>query len=282
MVPGHLPADLAALVRANFETHFCRLGEIPTEEWSGLGFGLSGLMAATVVANRLRRSRPPVASTWRDRAILAAPYVSLLFFFAKSGMMTLARLVSAYYPLLLPALLRGSGAATAVRQRWWRCATAGVVLLAGFAVVLTPARPLWPVKAVLTKIGNPGSNPMAKRIRDVYLVYADRPDPLAQARVALPAGCPIVGFVGTSDDPSISFWRPFGERRVEEILPGDSVAQIRDRHIEYAVVSEIFLHLQHTTIDTWLQEHHATLVTSFTATTQVSVGPSPWYVVRFS
>ena len=281
-VPDHLPATLAALIHVNFEANFCRLGEIPTEEWSGLGFGLSALLAATVMAHLLHRPRASgTRSSWPGRAMLAAPYVSLLFFFAKSGMMTLARLVSAYYPLLLPALLRGPAAAAVVRQRWWRYATAISMLLACLAVVLTPARPLWPAKTILSKTANASSKPVVKRIRDVYLVYADRPDPLAPARAALPPGCPIVGFVGASDDPSISFWRPFGQRRVEEILPTDSAAQIRARHIEYAVISEVFLRARQTFLDPWLQEYRATLIASFSVTTEASVGPSPWYVVRF-
>lgn len=281
-VPDHLPAALAALVHSNFEANFCRLGELPTEEWAGLGFGVSCLLAASVLASRLHRpTSVPTRPSWPLRAVLVMPYGSLLFFFAKSGMMTLARLVSAYYPLLLPVLLRGPGAASVVRQRWWKPAGLAVVILAVVAVVLTPARPLWPARTVLSQLGAAGSNPAFQRIRNVYLIYAERHDPLAQARTALPPGCPVVGFVGASDDPEISLWRPYGSRRVEDILPGDPAAQIRGRQIQYALVSEVFLRAQQQKIEAWLQEHHATLVTSFSVTTEVSVGPSPWYVVRF-
>ncbi|MGA2247566.1 MAG: hypothetical protein ABSH48_21480 [Verrucomicrobiota bacterium] len=281
-VPDGLPASLAALAHANFEANFCRLGEIPTEEWSGLGFGLSCLLAAGAVAGRLHRPRQPAGRcSWSRRAALIAPYVSLLFFFAKSGMMTLARLVSAYYPLLLPALLRGPGLSAVVRRRWWRCATVAVVALAGVAVVLTPARPLWPAKTVLSRMGAGSASPTVRRIRDVYLTYAERPDPLAQARAALPHDCRIVGFVGAPDDPELSFWRPYGVRRVEDILAGESSAQIRARQVQYAVVSEVFLRAQRQTIDSWLQAHQAALVASLSVTTEVSVGPSAWHVVRF-
>jgi hypothetical protein len=277
-----LPATLAALVHSNFEANFCRLGELPTEEWAGLGFGVSCLLAASVLASRFHRPTSVQARpSWPLRAVLVMPYGSLLFFFAKSGMMTLARLVSAYYPLLLPVLLRGSGAASVVRQRWWKRAGLAVVILAVVAVVLTPARPLWPARTVLSQLGAAGSNPACQRIRNVYLIYAERHDPLAQARTALPPNCPVVGFVGASDDPEISLWRPYGSRRVEDILPGDPAAQIRDRQIQYALVSEVFLQAQRQKIEAWLQENHATLVASFSVTTEVSVGPSPWYVVRF-
>lgn len=281
-VPDRLPAGLASPIQKNFEANFWRLGEIPTEEWSGLGFGLSCLLAATIIAGALRHRRQPAAPCpWKQRAVLIAPYASLLFFFAKSGMMTLARLVSAYYPLLLPLWLHGPGAAEVIRQRWWRYATVAVMLLAGLALGLTPARPLWPANTALAALGGPAAKPFLQRIRQVYQVYAERPDPLAGVRAALPDDCQVVGFVGAPDDPEISFWRPYGHRRVVDLLPGDSLAQIRDRGLHYAIVSEVFLRAHRQTVEAWLAAHQATLVDSLSVTTEVSVGPSAWYVVRF-
>ena len=279
-----LPEKISALLAANFEGGFHKLGEIPTEEMAGLGFGLSVLLAATVLAAwgiRLRRPVQPRAN-WPRRAVLATPYVALLFFFAKSGMMTLARLVSAYYPLLIPALICGPAHAVLARRRWWRWSALAAMLLAFAVVVLTPARPLWPVQTIFSKMGEAGSDSrLLKRIKDVYLVYADRPDPLAKMRAALPDDCAVVGFVGVSNDTEISLWRPFGRRRVEQILPGDTGPQIRARQIHYAVVGELFLLCNHQTIQTWLQQHHATLVTSVTATMTVGDGPRLWHLVRF-
>lgn len=281
---GLLPGKIAALAQANFEGGFYTLGEIPTEEWSGLGFGLSCLLAASVMARLFQPShRPAGALTTQSRFVLAAPYVSLLFFFAKSGMMTLARLVSAYYPLLLPVLLVGVAPSSLVRRRWWRRATFVVLLLACATVVLTPARPLWPVRTVLSMVGDGHANqPFLKRIKDVYLVYADRSDPLAQVRAWLPDDCRVVGFVGEGNDTEISLWRPYGHRRAVHILPGDSIKQIRARNIQYAVVGEFFLFIHHQTIQIWLQQHGAELVASVTATMTVSDGPRQWYIVRFS
>jgi hypothetical protein len=214
---------------------------------------------------------------------LAAPYVSLLFFFAKSGMMTLARLVSAYYPLLLPALLRGPAAGLLVRQRWWRWATLAVLLLAAAAVVLTPARPLLPVRTVLAKINGPGrGHGVLERVSEVYSVYAGRPDPLAKVRGLIPAETVVVGFAGVADEPELSLWRPYGRRRVEDILPGESGGEIRARGVEYVVVSELFLRVQGQDIQTWRQGHGGELVGSVAATTTVADGPHFWYVVRLT
>ena len=287
-----LPGKITALLNSNFEGNFYKLGEIPTEELAGLGFGLSSLLAVTVAVAWVRRWRRPLGisqsqsslgRTWPHRAVLAAPYVALLFFFAKSGMMTLARLVSAYYPLLLPALLGGGAPAVLVRRRWWQQAVWVVMGLAFAVVILTPARPLWPARAVLSKIDAAGMNHhYLKRIEAVYSVYANRPDPLSKVRAALPVECAVVGFVGESDDTEISFWRPFGQRRAEHILPGDSPAQIRALQIQYAVVGEVFLHTHHLTIQTWLQLHQATLIASIPAVMTVTDGPRLWHIVRFA
>jgi hypothetical protein len=156
------------------------------------------------------------------------------------------------------------------------------MLLAFAVVILTPARPLWPVRTVFAKLGNTGANnSLIKRIKGVYLVYADRPDPLACVREVLPENCDVVGFVGESDDTEISLWRPFGQRRVEQILPDDTAAQIRARHLQYAVVGEVYLTNHQQTIQAWLQQHQASLVQTFTVTLTVAAGPRQWHVVRF-
>jgi len=36
---------------ANFEPGFLWLGELPTEDWSGIGFGLSVLLAVSVIGS---------------------------------------------------------------------------------------------------------------------------------------------------------------------------------------------------------------------------------------
>jgi len=282
-VPARLPEGISGLIH-HFEAGFSNLGELPTEEWSGLGFGVSCLLVASVLATWFDRS-PRLAPRpgWRNGAVLAAPYVALFFFFAKSGMETLARLVAAYYPLLLPALLRGPAAGVLVRRRWWRWATVGVLLLAVAAVVLTPARPLWPAQTVLAKMSGYGrGHALFERVREVYSVYADRPDSLAKVRALIPAEAVVVGFAGDKNETEISLWRPYGHRRVEDILPGESGGEIRARGVEYVVVSELFLRRQGQEIQAWRHGHGGELVGSVAATMLVAMGPHFWYVVRFA
>jgi hypothetical protein len=284
-----LPHALTAPMVANFEDGFITLGEMPTEDWVGLGFGLSVLLAAALLASFRAGSLAnrggagcrlvPRAVRW---GVLVAPWLSLLAYGMKSGMVTPARLISPYYPLLLPVLLIGARQAVIVRRRWWRMMAGGVVLLALLVLVLTPGRPLWPAQTLLSKlVALKPDQRLLKRALSVYTVYDVRSDPLANVRALLPKGLPVVGFMGTCDDIDISLWRPFGTRRVEHILLSDSLEQIRQRRIQYAVIGEVNLLEHNTTLAAWQAKTGAQLVATAIATMTVSQGPHPWYIVRF-
>ena len=284
-----LPQTFVAPMVANFEPGFHSLGELPTEEGSGIGFGVSMLLIISVLSACCVRPALPTPGggdrpipRWLRWLVLLAPWGALLAYFIKSAMMDLPRHLSAYYPLLLPLLLIGTGQAVIVRRRWWRVLACGVVLLAVPVLVLTPGRPLWPAQTILAKLLTlkPGQ-PMLVRALNVYSVYNVRSDPLANVRALLPKGLALVGFMGTPDDIDISLWRPLGSRRVKHILLSDSPEQIRQRHIQYAVVGELNLLENQTTLADWQKRTGAELVASAIATVTVTQGPHSWYVVRF-
>ena len=285
-----LPHALTAPMVANFEQGFIFLGEMPTEDWVGLGFGLSVLLAVALGASCFRAgsgSSQGCAGSrfvpdWLRWCVLVAPWLSLLAYCIKSGMVTPARLISPYYPLLLPALLVGARQADIVRRRWWRMMVGGVLLLALLVLVLTPGRPLWPAQTVLSKVlaWKPGQRSIARALA-VYSVYDMRSDPLANVRALLPEGLSRVGFMGTADDIDMSLWRPFGQRRVEHVLLSDAPEQIRQRRLRYVVVGGLNLSENNTTLAAWQGRTGAELVATTTATILVSQGPQPWYVVRF-
>ena len=284
-----VPHVLTDPMLANFEAGFLFLGEMPTEDWVGMGFGVSVLLAVSLLASL--RAGPGANRGWAGSrlisrgvrwCVLVAPWLSLLVYGMKSGMVTPARLISPYYPLLLPALLVGARQADIVRRRWWRVMAWGVVLLSVPVLVLTPGRPLWPAQTILSRlVAWKPEQPMLKRALTVYTVYDVRSDPLANVRALLPQGLAVVGFMGTPDDIDISLWRPFGSRRVAQILLSDSPEQIRQRHIKYAVVGEVNLRENHTTLAEWQKRTGAELVATAIATMTVIQGPHPWYVVRF-
>ena len=283
---GIVPHALVS-ISTHFDSGFFQLGELPTEDMSGIGFGLSALLAITVFAKIFGSHTSTPARRWVEgerlrRLMLLAPWLALIVYCAKSGMTAPARLIAPYYPLLLPLLLTGAGPAQLIRHRWWH-AVVGLVLLTALAVlVLSPDRPLWPAQTILGRLATryPNNHSIA-RARDVYTVYARRSDPLANVRALLPPDIRIVGFLGTADDCDISFWLPLGSRRVEHFLLTDPPRRFQQEGVEYAVVSGLNLELQNVTLEDWLQRTDAQVIASTNGVLKVTDGPRPWYVVQF-
>ncbi len=284
-----VPHAITSRMDASFEEGYLGLGELPVEDTTGIGFGFSWLLLISVLAASRVRSAPAMnwsgtrsMPNWLRWLVVVSPWGSLLAYGMKSGIIDAGRLISAYYPLVLPLLLVGAGQAVIVRRRWWRALAWGVMLLALPVLVLTPGRPLWPAQTVLSKllVWKPG-NHLLTRALTVYTVYDERSDPLANVRALLPQSLSVVGFMGTADDIDISLWRPFGTRRVEHILLSDTFEQIRKRHIQYAVVGEVNLTQSQTTLADWQAKTRAEVVATVIGTMTVTQGPHAWYIVRF-
>ena len=89
-----------------------------------------------------------------------------------------------------------------------------------------------------------------------------------------------VGFLAKPDDVSISLWRRFGSRRVENILITDSPDSIRQRHVEYLVTNENYLSENAITLTAWLHRVDADLIATIKARGRVNEGPKDWYLIR--
>jgi len=278
------PAALVRLMNANFEHGYEVLGEMPTEDWAGIGFGVSMLVLISVIAGWLkpRNTQPATRNTSPvSFLLLLAPWVSLLAYCMKTGMVTPARLIAPYYPLLLPLLLVGAAQSQIVRRRWWKALAGIVLLLALAALIVTPPRPLFPANTILAKaVATHPNQSQLQRAQKVYQVYRQRSDPLAAVRDQFPKDLKVIGFMGTDDDLDISFYKPYGSRRVEPFFFADSPEYIRQLGIEYAVVSGLELNVKHATIDEWLQKAGAELIFTTNATLTVQQGSEPWYLVR--
>ena len=285
-----LPQGLVRLMTANFELGFHQVSELPSEDWSGLGFGLSVLLVCSVLGawwHRLRSGNnlplqmpsglPPLLR-W---LVLLAAWVALLAYCVKSGMVTGARLISPYYPLLLPLILIGSHQTRVVRSRWWKTAAILVILIAVPVMVVTPGRPLWPAKTILGYLQKTSGSRLVDRALVVYTVYGERSDPLAKVRQLLPKDVQVVGFMADGDDMDISLWRPFGARRVKYILLGEDGESIRRRGIRFAVVGGAYLNASGVGLEDWLKRTGADLFATTSARLKVAEGIQPWYVVRF-
>ncbi|MFO1489177.1 MAG: hypothetical protein U1F65_11940 [Verrucomicrobiota bacterium] len=327
-----LPQGLVETIGTNFDEGFFWLGELPTEDWAGIGFGISVLLALSLIAaiaakssqsltpgnslSPLKRGEgqgegklasnqnasspqpsPPLgeerensaagvgrfcAPRWLRLFVLLSPWIGILVYCVKSGLVTAARLISPYYFVLWPSLILGTGHAFIVRRCWWQIASWAVVVMAFGVLIVTPPRPLWPAQTLLSAaLKAKPDHRLLTRAYNVYAVYAIRSDPLAGVRPLLPADLKVTGFLGTPDDIDISFWRPYGTKRVEHILLDDPTDVIRSKGIEWAVVSGLHFQQRNTTLSNWLAQSGAELVTTTNITVKVADGPQPWHVVRF-
>ena len=284
------PAWLIDPLNRNFERPFQEVLEIPTEDWAGIGLGLSILMLLAAlyalpfyfrrVPDRWSRTALP---PWVLKLVLLAPWLAFAAYCMKSGMVTPGRLIAPYYPLLLPSLLLGMAQANLVRRCWWRLLVVAVFLLALVVLVVTPPRPLWLAQTILRQLAerHPNSR-LVNRALTSYTVYRVRPDPLAKVRAQLPADVKVVGFLGTNDDLDISLWKPYGSgRHVVHLYLKDRAEQIRARQIRYAVVHGFHFKQEHASFEDWLKQTRAEVVADVTATVTVRMGEQHWYVVRF-
>ena len=253
------PAALIADVENLFEAGGAHLdlGELQIEEVAGLGFGVCVLLLASFVAGLFKPAASDRVQAWQ-RAILAATFVALLAFMAKSGFSAGGRLLTPYYALLAPALLLSRAQEQFVRRRWWKRAATTVFLLAALLVIVQPARPLWPANFVLERLRERNVAPgLVARAAAVYAGYSRRGDAFAPAREALPSDANPLGII-THDDPETSLWRPFGSRRIQHLRVADTNEAIRARQIRYVLISNEKLSMLTggSAID-WITAHHA-------------------------
>ncbi|MEI9963249.1 MAG: hypothetical protein WDM76_19690 [Limisphaerales bacterium] len=285
--PLFMPRFIVDAVNANFDTGFFTVGELPTEDWTGVGFGISVLLVVSVLgsiwfrgtAPRITANRP--IPPWLCRCVLLAAWISFMVYCMKSGLTTAARLVAPYYPLLLLSLLIGPFPSKIIRRNWWRVLVGGTLASAFIVLILSPDRPLWPAKTILSKIhAQYPDERLITRALKVYTVYSERFDALAGVRALLPPDIKTVGFIGTKDDTDISLWRPFGTRRVEHFLLSDPSSLIRQK-VQYVVVGGYNLKQLDTTLEGWMEQSGTQLVASTNVVLKVGEGLQPWYIVRF-
>jgi hypothetical protein len=266
------------------------LSDLQVEEGAGLGLGVSILLLASFFAARFQSCRSSVNGTpWSGDSIWQtgvrlSPWISLFAVFARATTTEpISRLITPYYALLLPALLMGLGHERLVKKCWWRAtAFAGFVMAAGLLVV-SPARPLFPVGIFLQKVHSAAAqHPSLSRVEAVYSIYHSRNDAFAPVRDVLPPDVKILGLV-TFDDPETSLWRPFGSRRIEHVRAADLPTDLKQRGIQYVLVKPGLLGKEaDDALDAWLKKMNAKVVGKIPLTLRVSEGALDWYLVKLN
>ena len=277
LMDDRLPPHLIHRLDRTMESATCRfhVDQMQIEENAGLGFGISFLLLASVAAAFfLRKKISSGGSAWLA-CVRWSPVISLLVVLAESNLYPIARLLTPYYALLLPPLLACGGHERLVTKRWWRAAAIAVFFTAALPLVLSPARPLFPVETILAKI-----HKLPARVQIVYSVYRERHDAFAPALAVLPPGLKVLGLV-TFDDPETSLWRPFGARRIEHVCPEDTASELKARGIDYILIKPGTLETYwHCSFDAWLKTMNAEIVQTIPLRLRAGAEGGDWNLVK--
>ena len=285
MMDKLLSPEMQARLGRVMEGPLCRfhLEQMQIEEIGGLGFGVSFLLLASVAtAYFARRANSVCGSPWLA-CVCWSPVISLLALLSQSDLYEIARVLTPYYALLLPSLLACAGHERLVKFFWWRAAAFAVFFIAAGILIISPARPLFPVGIFLEKIhAATAQHPSLVRVETVDSVYASRNDAFAPARALLPPGVKILG-LATFDDPETSLWRPFSSREIKLVCPGDTAAHLKSNGIEYILLKmENFEPRFGCSYDNWAAQMNAQLIQKITLRLRAGTPASDWYLVKLN
>jgi hypothetical protein len=288
IMPAGLNARMHELVAEPEAAEF-HVEEMQVEENAGLGFGVTLLFLISIAAAALKRGVVFLSlqfnttdAAWRT-SLRLAPWISLLALLSQSEVYPIGRILAPYYALLLPFFLASAAHAQFVRQCWWRLSAFAVYILAAGLLIISPARPLFPVGMFLEKMhAAEAQHPALARIETVYSVYAARNDAFAPAKEILPPGLKILGLV-TYDDPETSLWLPFGSRRIVHARPQDSSADLKALGVEYVLVkTEGFEGRFGCSMDDWIIRLNAKIDQKVSLRLRAGSPVSDWWLVKLN
>lgn len=280
-----MPASWRQFLEEKFPRYsMANLNELPQEESAGLGLGvtfllLAGFFAAICGVGR-RYSNFRIGS--KIPFVAFAAWVALLVYMLKMGSEAAARLMLPYYSLVIVPFLLLRAQQWLLHSRFWKVFMLLAALSVLPAIILSPSRPLLPMRTISGQIfaHHPGSI-AAQRLASVYSAYAHRNDALAPLREQLPGDATTIGFVAGADDADYSLWRPFGKRRViylQKVIQNS--AAIPDGVEWIAVKQSVWQEFTDVPLDEWAAQHHARRVFSVPITTIIAWGPEPWCLLH--
>jgi len=209
LISSSVSPELKGWLLDRFPRFEFKIGEIPTED-AGLGLGLTACLALWI----FKWWRSPISFLiLRPQAwffLGMAGLGSLLFYMAKMGSESTARLLLPYYPflILLPLGFCRSTNHLITQIRWAFLFLVSWVIV---PLILSPARPLFPVQKLLTLIDD---NPRFARLRDVYQTYMQRNTCWDPILTNLPVNIHRLGIFSNGNDLEAPLWKPFGLRRI--------------------------------------------------------------------
>jgi hypothetical protein len=275
-IEEHLPRSIKERLQRDFPRFQIGLGDLAQEENAGLGLGIVTILVGSsliiVARKRNRQHRSDRDRTFRW-AILAGAWIACFAYMAIAGSESTARLLSAYYPLLIAPFLLASAYSSLVRSRLWN----GFAFVCSASILpsalVSPAHPLLPLTYFVQSL--PADSAVRQRLISVYEVYSRRNDLLAPIRERLPSEATSIGLIAGINDSEVALWRPFGRRSVHHL-----VAEHRTHpEFEWIVVKQNALP-EENGYERWLGEVNGSELYSTNITSLVRVGPEKWSIVR--
>lgn len=285
---GLFPDTLFERLSRCYEPRAARLAvtDIQGEESAGIGLGIALVFGISILSAIFQFNCKATKGTPRGIPpgfLFLIFGTSLLVYFSRTGMNTVARHIAPYYVLLFAPLLLSPVHSQIVATRWWKF-TAGLAVLSSlFMLVITPSRPLWPAGRFFAMLPQDSASPLLARAREGYFVYADRSDVLGALRDALPESARLVGCINHASGPEIPLWKPYLKRRIRHIRPTDDVNGLVKTGMRHVILNtKDFERHQRISPEAWLAAHQGTVIFRTFVRPLVKEPPSEWWAVELN
>ena len=261
--------------------------DFQAEELSGIGLGLTWLLVASLImALSIEASTPPDASKDAKRGrilwtIAALTFsLALLAYFSKAGMSTVGRHIAPFYPFFFALLLCGRRQKLLIASRTWNWLAAAAITTSLVMVIITPSRPLWPAKTLLSRIDE-HSHRILQRAKTGYGVYSGRGDGLGPVRDALPQDAGEVGYLSHGASPELPLWKPYMTRRLRHLLIQDTISTLRAEGIRHLIINtDKFKLSRGEAPEEWVQKDGGIVKKRITLHLLAQQQPSEWWLVE--
>ena len=259
-------------LQTSFGSHFTsfedfgRLERATTEGSAGIGLGIFLLIFISTLAAHFRRFIHSGITTKTDlfqKLLRWSPYLALLIFMAKVGSHANARQLGSYYVFFFPLLLVGEAHSYLVRQHWWQRLGLSVMLLAAILLIVSRSHPLFPAQSMLNALESrrPHSSFLSKIDQSYSFWTSMRALIVNPLKNEIPPGEQVIGYATVVGFFEPGLWLPFGSCKVERLLPGDAVEELKQRNIHYLVIGdEFFEATKEKTIEEWLNKYGGQLI----------------------
>jgi hypothetical protein len=262
--------------------------QLQMEESAGFGFGptilivTSAMAAAAACRRNFFRFDFQSLNGLSDAGVVVTAWIAAFALLSQSEVAAIARIMTPYYILLLPLLLRTSCHEQIVKKIRWRVAALFIFVFAAGLLIISPARPLFPAGALLEKLQALHSDSrLAARVQEVYRVYHDRDHAFAPALAVLPPDLKVLGMV-TYDDPEAALWQPYGSRQIVCVKPADTPAWLKAHGVRYILARSTLFGDRFPDFNDWKSRMNATVTRQINLNIRAGTGPVTWYLLQLN